>query len=70
MHIEMKTGTMPPACEHVSLQDKGKKSHKASFSHLYPKLLAKKRARPKRQRQSLLAEFPPELLGQIIIYVR
>ncbi|KAF8332524.1 hypothetical protein F5887DRAFT_46264 [Amanita rubescens] len=65
MHLKRETGTMLPACEHVSLQDQGKKSHKASFSYLYQKLLAKKRARPK---QSLIAEFPPELLGQIITY--
>ena len=68
--MELETRTRLPACEHISLQDQGKKSHQASFSYLYPKLLAKKCARPKSRRQSLLTELPPELLEQIITHVR
>ncbi len=71
--MELETCTRLPACEHVSesLQDQGKRSRaEASFSYLYPKLLAEKCARPKSRRQSLLAEFALELLEQIIIHVR
>ena len=39
-------------------------------AQLYMKLYLRKRARPKGQRQSPLAQFPPELLERIITHVR